>query len=172
MSTISALFVYLIRASSASFVMSQRSSNPQIRVLGDHGLALTRNIRFSIASPSLLITRIASRKPVSQDFAVVFLISSHFSFPGEREVGCFHVFFQMGRYRGGSGDWKNYGTAVQQPSYRELRDGSSVAFRNFVQLAPRAREITCCDREPGDEGDVVAFAVFKNIFMLAVAKVV
>ena len=75
-------------------------------------------------------------------------------------------------HRGGSGDWKNYRTAVQQPSYRELRDGGSVAFRDFVQLAAGAREHASCEREPGDEGNIVPFAVFESIFMLSVADVV
>ncbi len=94
----------------------------------------------------------------------------HLSFR-EREIGGFHVFFEV-RHRGGSGDGKHHGAAVQQPGYGKLRDGGSVAFRDFVQLAAGARELAGRDREPGNEGDVVAFAVFENIFMLPVADVV
>lgn len=94
----------------------------------------------------------------------------HFSL-GERELGSLHVFFQV-RHRGGSGDRKHHGAAVQQPGDGKLRDGGSLTFRDFVQLPAGARELAGCHREPGDEGDVVAFAVFENIFMLAVADVV
>ena len=93
----------------------------------------------------------------------------HLSFR-EREVGGFHVFFQV-RHRGSSGDRKHHGTAVQQPGDGKLRDGGSVAFRDIVQLAAGTRELAGCDREPGDEGNI-AFAVFENIFMLALADVV
>lgn len=45
-------------------------------------------------------------------------------------------------------------------------------FAILSSLPPWARELAGCDREPGDEGDVVAFAIFENIFMLPVTDVV
>ncbi len=99
------------------------------------------------------------------------LRSSFHSAADNFNVGRRDVFFEV-LHRGRSRNGQHHRRALQQPRQRELRDGGAVSLRRGIELAAGLRELSGCDREPRDEGDVVFGAVVDDVLVLTVAEVV
>src|SRR5208282_5742033 len=82
-----------------------------------------------------------------------------------------YVFFQVGD-AGSSGDGQNHRRAPKQPGERELRGRDLQLGRSVLEGAGCAGEFSGGEREPGNEADVGALAVFEHVFGAAVGEAV